>query len=506
MAAGPVASTRTRVPRSSSRPRGRDAGRPAAEQVEGVPRDGQVALGGHRRQSQGEGESPVTSASSRRTTSSRCSRCRARPTAGRRRAPPPRSRRRRPAGALGAGPGAAAAPGVVALPGHGAAGRGHRVHQLVGVDHAHRLGHLLLLLEQQLVELPSRPAVQLDPGGRQHRPGVLEGHGVDVVGQDRARRPSWPAGRRCPAGRRGTPSGRARAGSRRRRWRRWRSATLSARTPSHGGFWRAQRSLAPSRTGSATLASPQMTRASSRPSATRRSSAGHVEGLGRLADAVVEGDPLVPDRVPDAVGGGRDVLAALVDEHHVEVAERAEFAPSVATDGHQGHAPGVAPGRLVEEAGEPLVGRRRVGPAEGVTLQVGRSMSSWRRARRPIGGPYHRAAARSGFRGRYAGTMADDEGLGAVHAPSSSGRRRRGGRGLVPARPGALGGQPGVGRWPSSPCRGGPGGCSSWWLLVRADPTTERRPAAAEPSRPAAQADIDSNSSMCSATMRWVEK
>ena len=68
--------------------------------------------------------------------------------------------------------------------------------------------------------------------------------------------------------------------------------------------------------------------------------AGHVQGLARAAHAVVEGDALVPHRVPDPVGGGGDVLAALVDQHDVEVAVGAELAPAVATDGHQRHTPG----------------------------------------------------------------------------------------------------------------------------------------------------------------------
>jgi len=85
---------------------------------------------------------------------------------------------------------------------------------------------------------------------------------------------------------------------------------------------------------------------------------------------LVEGDALVPHRIPDAVGGSRDVLPALVDEDHVEVAERAQLSPSIASDGHQGHAPGVAPAGLVEQPGDPFVGRRRVGPAEVIPLQV----------------------------------------------------------------------------------------------------------------------------------------
>ncbi len=242
----------------------------------------------------------------------------------------------------------------------------------------------------------------------------------------------------------------------------WRSATLSASTPSHGGFWRAQRSRAPSRTGSATLASPQTTRASSSPRATRRSSAAMSRTSAGLADAVVEGDALVPHRIPDAVGGGGDVLAALVDEDHVEVAEGAQLAPSVAADGHQGHAPGVAPAGFVEEAGEPLVGRRRVGPAEGVAPagRCGRSAPGGGHA----GTSTDRttvAPAVTAVPGRYAGANGRRRGIGTVGP--RHGRRWSSAWSswswLVPARSAALPGQPGVGR-----DRGGrPGRPRSWW-------------------------------------------
>ena len=52
MAAGPQASTRTSAARRGVGPRDRRGGGPAAEQVEGVPGDGQVVLGGHHRQPQ----------------------------------------------------------------------------------------------------------------------------------------------------------------------------------------------------------------------------------------------------------------------------------------------------------------------------------------------------------------------------------------------------------------------------------------------------------------------
>ena len=60
-----------------------------------------------------------------------------------------------------------------------------------------------------------------------------------------------------------------------------------------------------------------------------------------------------------------------MDEHHVEVAERAELASPVAAHRHQGDPAGVAVGGLVEQLGQPLVGGLGVGAAESVAVQVG---------------------------------------------------------------------------------------------------------------------------------------
>ena len=55
MAGGPVASTRTRVARRSSDHGSDGGGALRPEEVEGVTGDGQVPLGGHRGQPEGEG-------------------------------------------------------------------------------------------------------------------------------------------------------------------------------------------------------------------------------------------------------------------------------------------------------------------------------------------------------------------------------------------------------------------------------------------------------------------
>ncbi len=99
--------------------------------------------------------------------------------------------------------------------------------------------------------------------------------------------------------------------------------------------------------------------------------AGHLEDFRRPAHRVVELDPLVPHRVPDGVGDLGDVAPAGVDEHHVEVAERRQLAPSVPTHGDQRQALGRALGRPGEQPGQPPVGGRRIGGTEGLTLEVG---------------------------------------------------------------------------------------------------------------------------------------
>ena len=92
--------------------------------------------------------------------------------------------------------------------------------------------------------------------------------------------------------------------------------------------------------------------------------------VGRTSHTVVEGDALVPHRVPDPVSGGGDVASAPVDEDDVEITERAELAAAVSAHGDEGHASPAPVGGPVEELGQPFVGRRRVGPAKGVPVQV----------------------------------------------------------------------------------------------------------------------------------------
>ena len=83
---------------------------------------------------------------------------------------------------------------------------------------------------------------------------------------------------------------------------------------------------------------------------------GRAEDLGRPPDRVVEVYPLVPDRVPDGVGDLPDVPVAVVDEHYIEVAVRAERAPPVAPHGHEREVPFDIAGCPFGQAGEPGVG------------------------------------------------------------------------------------------------------------------------------------------------------
>ena len=79
------------------------------------------------------------------------------------------------------------------------------------------------------------------------------------------------------------------------------------------------------------------------------------EDLGGTAHRVVEVDPLVPDRVPDGVGDLPDVPVSVVDEHHIEVAVRAEGTPPVAPHSHESEVSFDVTGGPFGQAGEPGV-------------------------------------------------------------------------------------------------------------------------------------------------------
>ena len=156
-----------------------------------------------------------------------------------------------------------------------------------------------------------------------------------------------------------------------------------------------------SSTGSATFGSPQTTRASSSPSATRKSSpASSRASLGRRT--------LWSSEIPSSQTGyqirsavAETSLQSPVDEHHVEIAVGAELPTAVPADRHDGHPPAVTAGCLAEEVGQPLVGGIGVGPAELLAVEVGsvdqrlslRTHGHWRTVPSPRLGPGRRAGS-----------------------------------------------------------------------------------------------------------------
>jgi hypothetical protein len=83
-------------------------------------------------------------------------------------------------------------------------------------------------------------------------------------------------------------------------------------------------------------------------------SAGHASCLRDRAHGVIEVRAGIPHRVPDPVRDLRDVVAAVMQHQHVEVAARQQFLAAVAADRDQGDA------RLgAEHPGQPAVSFRR---------------------------------------------------------------------------------------------------------------------------------------------------
>ncbi len=145
--------------------------------------------------------------------------------------------------------------------------------------------------------------------------------------------------------------------------------------------------------------------------------AGHLPCLGRPAHGMVEVGARVPDGVPDPVGECGDARPPVVQEQHVEVAAREQFAPPVAAHRHQRHS------RLgPQQRGQPPV------RARGAAAAVGRERGE---APRPPG-------SRTGPAGRFRALPA--------HAPAT--RVQAALRGL-PARAPRCG--------PAPPC---PPGCT----------------------------------------------
>ena len=86
---------------------------------------------------------------------------------------------------------------------------------------------------------------------------------------------------------------------------------------------------------------------------------GDRERLVDRLDAVVEGDALFPDRVPDAARELVDVAPVAVDQDDVEVAAGRELGAPVAADGHQRDV-----GLVAEQLREPTIREARQSLAE----------------------------------------------------------------------------------------------------------------------------------------------
>ena len=283
---------------------------------------------------------------------------------------PPVPRPAQPAGGtLLAGPGAAAPPGIVPLPGHGAPGGGHGQHQRVRIGHAQGGSHLLLFLEEQLVLFPSGPAVQFHPDRGQDGPGVVDGHGVHVVGQDRNGQHQRRQRRHIPQ----PAVGLLEIGLEQEPDVAVRPVPFGHQPGQHPQPGRlllhpAVAGALQHRFGHLGVAAddPSVEQAQGHPQVLTR----HVQGFTRPSYAVVQRDALVPYRVPDLVGGGRDIGLAPVDEHDVEIAERTQLAPAVAAHRHQSDAASLVAGGLVEQFGQPRIGGPGVGVAERIPPQV----------------------------------------------------------------------------------------------------------------------------------------
>ena len=123
--------------------------------------------------------------------------------------------------------------------------------------------------------------------------------------------------------------------------------------------------------GSATLGSPHTRRASSRPRATRTSSAAISQDLTRPPYRMIQPDPFVPNRIPDRICDRLYVPTSGVEEHDIEVAVGAERAPPVTPYGKKCQVAVVFSDGTLGHTGKPFVGLGGVGPAEIVTFEVG---------------------------------------------------------------------------------------------------------------------------------------
>ena len=260
------------------------------------------------------------------------------------------------------------APHVVADPGDLAAGRRDGQHEHVRIREAQRVGHLVLVLEQELVVLAPGEAVELDPDVGEQCDRPVERGQIGVLGQQRRE------------GRDGAQDDDVAQPA---------MALLEVGFEQEGDISRGRAPLGhlpleqrqvlggePVAPGGPCLHEERLGHLGLSPDeATIEETEGDAGVFGRCAQdfggpahRVIEMHALVPHRVPDAVGDLLDVARAVVDEHHVEVAVRAQRAAPVAAHGDQGQVPPVVARRPLGQAREPRIGLGRVAPAEFLVL------------------------------------------------------------------------------------------------------------------------------------------
>ena len=135
---------------------------------------------------------------------------------------------------------------------------------------------------------------------------------------------------------------------------------------------------------STTSGSPATQVRSSRPDRRGQVAGGDAAALGHGADAVVEPDAGVPDRVPEPVGELGDLRggegAPVVQQDEVEVAERPGLAAGEAADGRERDAlDPAAPGGLGPDVLQPVPAERGRGSPGGARRHPGRRTPGCRR-------------------------------------------------------------------------------------------------------------------------------
>jgi hypothetical protein len=262
------------------------------------------------------------------------------------------------------------APHVVADPGDLTAGRRDSQHECVSVGEAQRVRHLVLVLEQELVVFTLGQAVELDPDVSEQRGRALERCQVGIVGQQRGEGRdgahdddvAQPAMALLEVGleeegditRGGAPLGHLQLEQ---------GEVLGGEPVAPGGPC-----LHEERLGHPVLSPDEATieEAEGDPGVI----CCRAQDLRGPAHRVIEVHALVPHRVPDAVSDSLDVAVAVVDEHHVEVAVRAQRAASVAAHCDQRQMSLAVARRPFGQAREPRIGLGGVARAEFLSFET----------------------------------------------------------------------------------------------------------------------------------------